>query len=165
MTTATRLSAGPATDAPHETSPDGGPAEANGVARAAATADADTVEGAPAIDRAHLARYGFTDPAVEQEILGLFAEQVTALIAALKADRSLKNWRYATHSIKGAGRSVGAWRVARFASELEQIGPDAQEAKAVIAALDDAIADALCDVASMCAPDGCGGLSHQAQSR
>lgn len=160
MTTAARFSAGLQMDAAMDTSveasPDADPSEIRGVDAAVATADADsqTVDDVPAIDRAHLARYGFTDPAVEQEILGLFAEQVTGLLAALKADHSLKNWRYATHSIKGAGRSVGAWRVAKLAGALEQIGPDAQDAHAVIAALDDAVADALSDIVNMSTPAG-----------
>lgn len=71
------------------------------------------------VDLKHLRRYTLGDAALEREILDLFFNQLPATIAALAAAATPKDWKVAAHTLKGSGRAVGAWRIARIAEQAE----------------------------------------------
>ena len=83
-----------------------------------------------AIDRDHLAKYTFGNRDLEDEILELFAEQAMKLFDQLSGAGSQSDWAFATHSLKGSARAVGAWKVAQSAERLEQLGYGAATAEA-----------------------------------
>jgi HPt (histidine-containing phosphotransfer) domain-containing protein len=109
--------------------------------------------GAKPIDVSHLRRYTLGDRALEQEILGLFVQQLRITIGALKGAPSDKEWAMAAHTLKGSARAVGAWPLAILAERAEGLkGPSrtverselvgsleqaAGQASAYIATLDD----------------------------
>ena len=74
-------------------------------------------------DLSHLRRYTDNDLDLERERLGAITDP--------------EEWRIATHSIKGAARSMGARRIAGIAEKLELAGPcgGTGEGEAKIAAL------------------------------
>lgn len=72
------------------------------------------------VDLKHLRRYTMGDYALEKEILGLFLGQLPQTIKALSEAVTDKDWRMAAHTLKGSGRAVGAWRVARLAELAER---------------------------------------------
>jgi HPt (histidine-containing phosphotransfer) domain-containing protein len=96
--------------------------------------------GQTAIDLEHLARYTGGERALNEEVLRLFDDQITAMVAelhALIASRDAKRWREVAHSIKGAARGVGAFAMGDLAAAAEPINPaDAPAAKDVIAKLE-----------------------------
>lgn len=71
------------------------------------------------VDLKHLRRYTLGDADLEREILGLFFGQLPATISALAAAATPKDWKIAAHTLKGSGRAVGAWRIARIAEQAE----------------------------------------------
>ncbi|HMN36358.1 MAG TPA: Hpt domain-containing protein [Hyphomicrobium sp.] len=71
------------------------------------------------VDLKHLRRYTLGDPSLEREVLDLFLAQLPTTIAALGAARTQKDWKVAAHTLKGSGRAVGAWRIARIAEQAE----------------------------------------------
>lgn len=74
------------------------------------------------IDRKHLARYTLGNAALEEEILGLFLEQLPRTIASLRTAATDRDWVMAAHTLKGSGRCVGAWRLARTGEQAERLG-------------------------------------------
>jgi HPt (histidine-containing phosphotransfer) domain-containing protein len=80
------------------------------------------------IDRAYLARFTLGNPALEREVLQLFAAQIPIYLAALRSARVRKAWREAAHSIKGSAAAVGAWRLARFAELAERAEVESEAA-------------------------------------
>jgi len=81
----------------------------------------DTIDqeaGDAPIDRSHLRRMTFADPALECEVLTLFDRQVTSMLALLGAAEPEALPRL-VHAVKGSARGIGAWRVARAAAVLE----------------------------------------------
>jgi HPt (histidine-containing phosphotransfer) domain-containing protein len=69
------------------------------------------------IDLDHLARMTLGDADLEHEVLAMFAEQSTRLIAAmaaLPADAAAL-----AHKLKGSARGIGAFAVAEAAASLE----------------------------------------------
>ena len=79
------------------------------------------------VDLVHLRRFTFGDAALEQEILGLFVEQTPKTIAALRSATTLQDWKMAAHSLKGAARAIGAWRVARMGEQAERMAAEASD--------------------------------------
>jgi HPt (histidine-containing phosphotransfer) domain-containing protein len=71
------------------------------------------------VDVQHLRRYTLGDQKLEREIFQLFLTQLPELIAALRMAQTERDWRMAAHSLKGAGRAIGAWRIARLAEGAE----------------------------------------------
>ncbi len=92
------------------------------------------------IDLEHLARYTGGERALNAEILRLFDSQVTDMVGQLNellAVRDIKRWREITHTIKGAGRSVGAFEMGEAAAAAEPVHPaNAEKAKAAISVLE-----------------------------
>ena len=107
------------------------------------SAVAHSAVSAPAIDRAHLARYTFGDIEIEREVLGLFCDQVSQLMVQLGLAHNRTDWCFATHSIKGSARAVGAWQVAGLAEKLEALDWDAPLAANAIADLRQALEEAI----------------------
>ncbi len=104
--------------------------------RRLATSVAGPVDGqgaAPApVDLAHLRRYTLGDAVFEREVLGIFLAQLPTMIASLREAGSDRDWKMAAHALKGSGRAVGAWPLARAAEQAEQLlgasgGPDCEE--------------------------------------
>lgn len=103
------------------------------------------------VDLVHLGRYTLGDAALEREILGLFLGQIPLTIEALKFAPTDKDWYQAAHTLKGSGRAVGAWRVARLAQQAEKLGGIADKAacEAIVARIEEAVAEAEAYVASV----------------
>jgi len=72
------------------------------------------------VDLKHLRRYTFGDAALEREVLELFFAQLPATLKALGTAQTPKDWKVAAHTLKGSGRAVGAWRIARLAEQAER---------------------------------------------
>jgi len=72
------------------------------------------------VDLKHLRRYTLGDLGLEREVLSLFLAQLPETISALGAARTDKDWKIAAHTLKGSGRAVGAWRIARIADQAER---------------------------------------------
>jgi HPt (histidine-containing phosphotransfer) domain-containing protein len=88
-------------------------------------------------DLAHLRRYTDNDLELECELLRLFRLQIRQYAERLVLITDCEEWRIATHSIKGAARSMGARRIAGIAEMLEVSGPcgNTAEGRALIADL------------------------------
>jgi HPt (histidine-containing phosphotransfer) domain-containing protein len=72
------------------------------------------------VDFNHLRRYTMGDRQLEKEVLDLFLGQLPETISALNRASTERDWRIAAHTLKGSGRAVGAWRVARLAEHAER---------------------------------------------
>ncbi len=72
------------------------------------------------VDLKHLRRYTMGDIHLEKEVLGLFFDQLPLTIHSLAEARTDRDWRMAAHTLKGSGRAIGAWRVARLAELAER---------------------------------------------
>ena len=95
------------------------------------------------VDVQHLRRYTLGDHKLEREILQLFMIHLPELIAALRTAQAERDWRMAAHSLKGAGRAIGAWRIARLAEGAEGLTfrGDCQARKTLVAEFDEAASD------------------------
>lgn len=96
------------------------------------------------IDSAHLAKYTLGEPRLEREVLQLFCEQLERTIPMLKGAVSDKEWRLATHTLKGSGRAVGAWRLAEAAAVAERL--DRCDRASAIRALEDAAGEVVAHI-------------------
>jgi HPt (histidine-containing phosphotransfer) domain-containing protein len=76
------------------------------------------------LDVAHLARYTVGNRELEEELLKLFRVQLRTQVTAIAAAGDADDWRFATHTLKGVARSIGAWAIAETAERLEQLGHD-----------------------------------------
>lgn len=74
------------------------------------------------LDVAHLRRFTMGDEALEREVLGLFTAETPRRIEALRKATSDRDWKMGTHTLKGSGRAVGAWRFAQSAQQAESLG-------------------------------------------
>lgn len=108
----------------------------------------------PAVDLAHLRRFTLGDPALEQEILGLFIGQAPITLSALKTALMDRDWRIAAHTLKGSARAVGAWRVAGLAERAEELSRRVEPAacEAVIGELADALSETSAFIAGLKSP-------------
>ncbi len=75
------------------------------------------------IDFQHLGRYTLGLKSLEAEVLTLFVEQLPVTLGFLGADASPEDWKYGTHTLKGAARAVGAVRLAAAAATAEKAAP------------------------------------------
>lgn len=92
------------------------------------------------LDLDHLARMTLGDTELEHEVLAMFAEQSTRLIAAmaaLPADASAL-----AHKLKGSARGIGAFAVADAAARLECALRTGDHPSRALAELKEAAADA-----------------------
>ena len=91
------------------------------------------------IDLDYLARMTLGDAALEQEVLAMFAEQSTRLVAAmavLPADAGAL-----AHKLKGSARGIGAFAVAEAAAQLETAVRTGDNPARAFAALKEAVAE------------------------
>jgi HPt (histidine-containing phosphotransfer) domain-containing protein len=86
--------------------------------------DIDTTAGEHPIDLGHLARYTGGEHTLNAEILRLFDGQVNAMVDDLHtvlAQRDARRWKEIAHTIKGAARGVGAFRMGEAAAAAEPV--------------------------------------------
>ena len=81
----------------------------------------------PAIDLDVLGRFTLGNRALEVEVLNLFADHLPITLALLDPTNA-ESWKYATHTLKGAARSVGATRLAAIAATAEHAPHDKRPA-------------------------------------
>jgi hypothetical protein len=95
------------------------------------------------VDRAHLGRYTLGDMGLEREVLGLFLAQLPLTIESLQFASTDRDWQVAAHTIKGSGRAVGAWGIARLGLEAEKLGgiADREACRAIIGRIEEAAAE------------------------
>ncbi len=79
------------------------------------------------IDRAFLARFTRGNPALEREVLELFARQLPIYVEQLRAAANAKDWKDAAHAIKGSAMAVGARRLASCALAAERFDFEASD--------------------------------------
>lgn len=94
------------------------------------------------LDLVHLARQTFGDRGLERELLALFEEQCRRLLPVLAGRGAPAARSDAAHTLKGAARAVGAWRLAALADELEAAlsgGTDAESLDPLLADLERAM--------------------------
>lgn len=82
--------------------------------------------GSSAIDLSHLERYTFGDLDLQREVLGLFADQLTASLDDLRTAETAAAWRRAAHTLKGSASAVGATALAAVMQDAENL-PDADD--------------------------------------
>ncbi len=111
--------------------------------RAEALAGDDNLLLSP-VDLKHLKRYTLGDRALEHEVLELFLAQLPATIASLGTAGNDRDWRMAAHTLKGSGRAVGAWRIARLAEQAERSTPwkNPNQLQQTLALIEDAAEEA-----------------------
>lgn len=73
------------------------------------------------LDTEHLGKYTRGDHKLESEILQMFVDQSVLYVERLRSPSSTKDWREATHSLKGCARGIGAFKVGMRAEQLEKI--------------------------------------------
>jgi HPt (histidine-containing phosphotransfer) domain-containing protein len=81
------------------------------------------------LDLAHLSRQTFADRTLEREVLALFEQQCVRLLPLIVAGEDLTERADAAHTLKGAARAVGAWRLASLAETFEGALDDARPAE------------------------------------
>ena len=89
------------------------------------------------IDLDHLNQYTGCDRAVNEEILRLFQEQCSTMLARLEElaggeNAGGKTWKESAHTLKGAARGVGAFTLAAIAADMEKITGDKTAALASV---------------------------------
>lgn len=73
------------------------------------------------IDLDHLEKYVAGDNALRDEILEIFAEQLSGLVERVDAEGTDEAWRNTMHAMKGAARGVGAWSLGDLCEEGEAL--------------------------------------------
>ncbi len=91
------------------------------------------------INLAHLDRQTMGDRALEQEILGLFAQQACALRSQIASAAPQDRARLA-HGFKGAAMAIGAFPLAECASSIMDQPTDSQPLRQLSQLTDDVLA-------------------------
>ena len=87
-------------------------------------------------DRSILLHHSMNDPALAQEVLGLFLQQLEALASKEWANLDLN---FEMHTLKGSAATIGAMELAELARNWREIGPELQkQVKVAIAAFEQA---------------------------
>jgi HPt (histidine-containing phosphotransfer) domain-containing protein len=89
------------------------------------------------VDFAYLENFAAGDDDLIDEVLALFREQSAIWGAMLQPDH--EGWRDAVHTLKGAGRGIGAFQLGDACQACEAAG--ASDLSKVHDALDEALAD------------------------
>jgi HPt (histidine-containing phosphotransfer) domain-containing protein len=94
-----------------------------------------------AIDYGHLETQTAGDRALLREVLALFLEHASSVLAALETTKDPVAWKEHTHSLKGSARGVGAFIVADAAEAAERKPFDAASVESLRAAFANAKAE------------------------
>jgi HPt (histidine-containing phosphotransfer) domain-containing protein len=74
---------------------------------------------ADVIDEEHLRRMTLGDRGLERELLQIFVRQITTILDRI-ADHDPAAIATAAHTMIGSARSIGAWRLAKAAEQLQR---------------------------------------------
>jgi HPt (histidine-containing phosphotransfer) domain-containing protein len=74
------------------------------------------------LDLEHLRRYTMDSAELERELIGLFLKQLPGLMDELRNAVDVREWKFATHTLKGSARVIGAVGIANVAAALEAKG-------------------------------------------
>lgn len=77
--------------------------------------------GVKPVDLQYLRRFTHGDFALEEEVLQLFITHAPEYLATMRSAGTAKAWHDAAHTLKGASRGIGAWRLARTAEGAERL--------------------------------------------
>lgn len=73
------------------------------------------------LDEVHLREFTGGDVEFQHQVLDIFLDNAPKYLEILCRPGN-DNWRTDAHKLKGAARSIGAWRLAREAERAEQLG-------------------------------------------
>lgn len=73
------------------------------------------------LDDDHLSAFTGGDSSFQKQVLKVFLDNAPSYLEIL-CEPGNENWRTDAHKLKGAARSIGAWRLAREAERAEQLG-------------------------------------------
>ena len=73
------------------------------------------------LDDTHLREFTGGDRALQGHVLTIFMDNAPSYLETL-CRRGNENWRTDAHKLKGAARSIGAWRLAVEAERAEALG-------------------------------------------
>ena len=102
------------------------------------------------LDRDHLSRMTLGDAELEQEVLGMFAEQAVRLLAAMTAMPAETG--ALAHKLKGSARGIGAFAVADAAAGLETAMRTGRGRSDAFAALKAAVTEARAAIEAILKP-------------
>lgn len=74
------------------------------------------------LDLEHLGHYTIGNRELEEELLRLFRAQLRTQSRIIAETTDAEAWRFATHTLKGVARAIGAWAIAETAEQLEHLG-------------------------------------------
>jgi HPt (histidine-containing phosphotransfer) domain-containing protein len=74
------------------------------------------------LDLEHLGQYTIGNRELEEELLRLFRSQLRTQSRIIAETTDAEAWRFATHTLKGVSRAIGAWAIADTAEQLEHLG-------------------------------------------
>ncbi len=77
--------------------------------------------GTKPVDLQYLGRFTLGDKPLEREVLDLFLVHTPLYLDRLCSAATAKAWHDAAHTLKGAARGIGAWRLARCAESAERL--------------------------------------------
>jgi HPt (histidine-containing phosphotransfer) domain-containing protein len=106
----------------------------------------------PPVDLTQLRRFTLGSVDLEQEILGLYAEQAPIMMQGLMRAKTERDWRDATHTLKGSSASIGAWLVANAAALGERAAEHPSQWDAIRRDVDAAIGTSLAYLKGFMAP-------------
>jgi HPt (histidine-containing phosphotransfer) domain-containing protein len=99
------------------------------------------------VDLEHLRRMTLGNPALEREVLAMFARQAGDLAGVLAAMPAAAG--ALAHTLKGSARAIGAFRVAAAAEALETTIRDSHAPAQALADLRDAVGEAQAAIAAI----------------
>jgi HPt (histidine-containing phosphotransfer) domain-containing protein len=93
-------------------------------------------------DQEHLRQYTGDDLELQRELVSLFLSHFAPVRMQLEAARSVQDWKFAAHSLKGSARSIGAPQIAALAEKLDALDQAAPQnvTKRLLDGLDTAMA-------------------------
>ena len=71
------------------------------------------------LDAKHLSGFTGGDPEFECSILDIFVDNAPGYLDTLFLEQN-EEWKMSAHKLKGAARSIGAWKLARAAERAEK---------------------------------------------
>ncbi|MCO5163467.1 MAG: histidine kinase [Mesorhizobium sp.] len=96
------------------------------------------------VDLVHLARQTLGDRDLEREVLALFVQQATMVRERISAANASER-KFLAHGLRGSAAGIGAFAVAKTASEIEH-DPDADSLLLHLAARIDEVRDFIASI-------------------